>query len=276
MKPNDKAIEAALLAAKTVLCNDEITIDSAIFAAVNAAYAAQFQSEEYAGLVKFIREFARKEQLKRYGVRNPLDDAADAIEALLAERDDFAEQLALRSESGMAKDMQEIMRINNKLVAERDALKAENDQHKSVYQKYVEAIDRMNGTPCEQVRHHYEVSELRSELALAVSERDALAARLAPVDDEALVEMAAVAIRRNKFERTGRLDCFDPSNLTPEELGEGRAAIAAIRPHIEAAERERCAKIAEGNYEKLEPASQNSEHYKNGRLAAAAAIRSGK
>jgi|GEM_PF-1076701 len=71
---------------------------------------------------------------------------------------------------------------------------------------------------------------------------------LAPVDDKALVEMAAVAIRRNKFERTGRLGCFDPSNLTPEELGEGRAAIAAIRPHIEAAERERCAKVAEGSF----------------------------
>ena len=76
--------------------------------------------------------------------------------------------------------------------------------------------------------------ELSGQTTSQMWMQQVLTARLAPVDDEALVEIAAAAIRRNKFERTGRLDCFDPSNLTPEELGEGRAAIAAIRPHIEA------------------------------------------
>ena len=96
--------------------------------------------------------------------------------------------------------------------------------------------------------------------------------RLAPVEDEELVEIAA------HFEAKFDGWPFNVLERLTQDLYRLRARefLAAIRPHIEAAERERCAKDAEGKYEKLEPASQKSKDYKNGRLAAAAAIRSGK
>lgn len=46
---------------------------------------------------------------------------------------------------------------------------------------------------------------------------------------EEMVKQVAFAIRKNKFERTGRLDTFDVSYVqTPEELMEAKAAIAAM------------------------------------------------
>jgi hypothetical protein len=49
-----------------------------------------------------------------------------------------------------------------------------------------------------------------------------------------IVERVARAIRRQKFERTGRLRCLDETSVTPEELGEARAAIAAMRDPTDA------------------------------------------
>ncbi len=56
------------------------------------------------------------------GMMEELDGANDRIrqlkaeiDRLRAERDDFAEQLAMRQPSALEKDMQEIMRINNRL-----------------------------------------------------------------------------------------------------------------------------------------------------------------
>jgi predicted DNA-binding protein YlxM (UPF0122 family) len=53
------------------------------------------------------------------------DKKLDEIKRLADERDQLVEQLAIRSETGMAKDMQEIMRINNEL-SERLALAQSN------------------------------------------------------------------------------------------------------------------------------------------------------
>lgn len=42
------------------------------------------------------------------------------------------------------------------------------------------------------------------------------------------VERVAEAIRRNKFERNGRLSIYEAGLCSPEEIGEARAAIAAM------------------------------------------------
>lgn len=73
MKPNDKAIEAA----RKAYCEAAV---SPMEMALEAAYAAQFPpSEDYAGLISALRTglaFSEKN-----------NDAADALEAVLAERD---------------------------------------------------------------------------------------------------------------------------------------------------------------------------------------------
>lgn len=56
-----------------------------------------------------------------------------------------------------------------------------------------------------------------------------------------IVRQMAVAIRKQKFARTGRIGCFDETNITDDELSEARAALAVAEPVI----REQCAKIAE-------------------------------
>lgn len=48
-----------------------------------------------------------------------------------------------------------------------------------------------------------------------------------------MIERVARAIRRQKFERTGRLKIFDATNITQEELAEARAAIEAMREPTE-------------------------------------------
>ena len=91
------------------------------------------------------------------------------------------------------------------------------------------------------------ITRLRADLAAVTEERDALAARLAPVEDEALLVIAGKAlcpeIFPDAFNAYGGLWVTDKQDRV---LGLARAAISAIRPHIEAAERERCAKIASG------------------------------
>ena len=75
----------------------------------------------------------------------------------------------------------------------------------------------------------------------AADELTRLRARLAPVEGEALVEMVAKSdadFDGRPFVGLGRAD-------KDRYLLRARAAIAAIRPHIEAAERERCANVAE-------------------------------
>ena len=44
-------------------------------------------------------------------------------------------------------------------------LREENARYKQSYQQYVEATDRMNGTPCEQIRHEQQLEALREENA---------------------------------------------------------------------------------------------------------------
>lgn len=44
-----------------------------------------------------------------------------------------------------------------------------------------------------------------------------------------VIEIVARAIRRNRFERNGRLDAFDPElPLTDNEMADGQAAIIAL------------------------------------------------
>ena len=94
------------------------------------------------------------------------------------------------------------------------------------------------------------------------AERDALLARLAPVDDKELVEIAADAISTYVPDQVSRWGSIKDAAID---------AIAAIRPHIEAAERERCAKIAD-KYE----GEWHSDTADACARAIAAAIRSGK
>jgi len=101
-------------------------------------------------------------------------------------------------------------------------------------------------------RIYYELSADKIDCLRNPQARDALAARLAPVDDEALVEIAARGICLERAAPACR--CKDDSicrapveNLRDHNAVwlQARAAIAAVRPHIEAAERERCAKALE-------------------------------
>jgi len=56
-------------------------------------------------------------------------------------------------------------------------------------------------------------------------------------EHEEIVRQMAVAIRKQKFARTGRIGCFDETNITDDELSEARAALAVAEPVI----REWCA-----------------------------------
>lgn len=202
MKPNDKAIEAALLATTDSCPPSEIKN------ALDAAYAAQFNSEEYAELVKRFRSPAMIFYEYEADQGAILRQAADAIEAVLAKMD-----------------------------ALKDALEAEQ-------------------STCIKVGN---------ELAVALLERDALAARLAPVDDEGLVEIVTreIAFAQGSAE--------SPSTL---RRGQAREVIAAIHPHIKAAERERCAKIAANQYERMKNKRYVSVDWMHGYLSAARDIHS--
>lgn len=219
MKPNDKAFEAAIAEGKRwhgsnftgwrVLREDDIQNgwdivaefdnreerDEALErlraeAMVNAAYAPQFPpSEDYAGLGARLRDWGAM----NYKICN---EAADALEALLAERDALNFELAARKEWPQAR------------------------------------------------------AEMLEELAKVRAERDDLLAHLAPVDDRNLEILAAkewIEATTDMPPRTTYtiFNAVSIAALSERSLAGARAAISAIRPHIEAAERERCAKIAE-------------------------------
>lgn len=161
MKPNDKAYQAARAAILKAIANrnciiagvpfnennvDEFDSGEAIEhakVALDAAYAAQFQSEDYAGLI---------EELRLFGEGKAINDAADAIEALLADRSEHWE--------------------NKKRFAIAHAA--------------------------------LRTKEISDELETLKTERDALAARLALVDDDALVERERCA---KKIEPAGPRPC---------------------------------------------------------------------
>ena len=89
-----------------------------------------------------------------------------------------------------------------------------------------------------------EITRLRAALAAVTEKRDALAAHLAPVDDDILREIAAMHVARID----GHSDDWD------RYVDEAKDYIDAIRPHIEAVERERCAKrILETNWVDADP-----------------------
>jgi prefoldin subunit 5 len=89
---------------------------------------------EYSELVKRLHRTAKQYALEEIheavdaleAQANDLDTQAKRIKELEAENAGILEQLALRSESNMHKDMQEIMRINNQLIARIAELEAEN------------------------------------------------------------------------------------------------------------------------------------------------------
>lgn len=211
MKPNDKAYREFM----RVYNKTHVSLEAQIMASLTAAYAAQFKSEDYAELVKELRAECRD-----WLTADCVKKAADALEALLADRD------ALKA-------------ANNELREENELVGKQMDR----FADQIEALE---------------------------AERDALAARLAPVDDDALVEIVGRTLRAEVFDPDvlkvyGDLWAYDEQRKI---LKQARAALAAIRPHIEAAERERCAKIAEeGEDGSCWTASERS---------IAAAIRSGK
>lgn len=262
MKPNDKAIEAAILAIKEkgpYYAGSKIRESMAKHlaeVALPAAYAAQFQSEDYDALLKSLHANAAisqtesENQLDEHGVNSTLYiAAADALEAVLAERD------ALRKWKEDDSDAMRIFTRYRELEAERNAAIAEIDTISSAIKshRYMDPPDGGSVTIAEQVARMWE-------------ENEALLARLAPVDDEALVEICAKGIASSK------------TNGYEAWMQESRAAIAAIRPHIEAAERERCAKagkaaLLKSNYGELHADANYADELGE---EIAAAIRSGK
>ena len=167
MKPNDKAYAAAI---KIYNIHSDYDAESvSLRLAVDAAFAAQFQSEDYAELIKALRSSSP------YTLSHV---AADALEAVLAER---------------------------------DALKAENESMTQSLPLWAHKQMAANSALIERLR----------------AERDAL---LAPVEDKELVEIAADAISTYVPDQVSKWGSIKDAAID---------AIAAIRPHIEAAERER-------------------------------------
>ena len=205
MKPNDKAIEAArkvVIQRATHNSFNPSFLFGVIEAALDAAYAAQFQSKDYAGLVERLR---REPERDVAGHKSDACLAADALEAVLAER---------------------------------EAWKGRQEATAAIL-KQVE------------------------------TERAELATLLAPVDDDMLREIAAMHFAGID----GHSDDWD------RYVDEAKNYIDAIRPHIEAAERERCAKIAEGSfYFDIETCLNSTKKEMTAHVAKAiaAAIRSGK
>lgn len=142
MKWNDKAYQAARAAILKAMAERNCIIAGVPFnenntdefdageaaehakVALDAAYAAQFKSEDYAGLVKWLRDKA--ESLSE--IYPPEAEAADAIEALLAKlnnkpkpSEDYAGLIErLRKNSVWGEVIQELAMVR----AERDALAA--------------------------------------------------------------------------------------------------------------------------------------------------------
>ena len=308
MKPNDKAIKAAVAAIDKYYlrsAHKNHTQKEAMSVALTAAYAAQFQSKDYAGLVKELREDVLQFILKDTVYENIANEAADALEAVLAELKNEREAHKkcvdkrcklideinlLRTEHGALKDLLPnqshegrapiptdwwsvaVLERRKRRAAEkeRDALLARN-------KRLQETLSYWNDT--------YKYSPANEQPPILDD-----AARLAPKDDEELVGIAARAIClvkcalvewRCKDDGVCKApvgDFRDPNYVRTVSLGsawrQSRAAIAAIRPHIEAAERERCAKIAESHKYPMKTIAGTG--YNNAAKEIAAAIRSGK
>jgi hypothetical protein len=91
-------------------------------------------------MARLCTDLDRRSLVVEYDLSKPIAEnmreAAALIRRLQAENEDFLEQLAIRSESEMAKDMQEIMKANRalhnqnarlkQLVDFADTLRAEN------------------------------------------------------------------------------------------------------------------------------------------------------
>lgn len=148
----------------------------------------------------------------------------------------------------MIGDHEELARLRAALAttqAEHDALLAEVATLRATHATTMHALGIQNThvTPVEAI------AELLTTLATTQAERDALAAEVAslrtPVTDDALVKVAAKAICAVSCSATRRdgsgCECWD---WQANEL-EARAVLAAISGPLVAAERERCAKIAE-------------------------------
>jgi transcriptional regulator with XRE-family HTH domain len=321
MKPNDKAIEAALAAILKAMAErnciiagvpfnetnyDEFDASEAVEhskVALDAAYAAQFQSEDYAGLVERLR--------LRAGIfKDTTDDraTADAIEALLAEREAWkgrheataailkrveAERDALAArlaicERMMDKEYRDAFTVadNSNTVAaqivsmrhSRKWTQKELAEKCGMHQPQISALEdpdfeNFEVATLQRVASAFDVALLVrfvrfSELArlapveastdpltngMTVTIPDGEEKRLAvaPVEDEALVEIMARTNYGKKWD--------DPENGPGEAMKEVwrnlyRKPLAAVRPHIEAAERERCAKkILETNWVDADP-----------------------
>jgi len=250
MKPNNKAIEAGYNACTTV--SRSIVIDI-----ITAAYAAQFQSEEYyAALIRALRSGLA------YNAKN--NRAADALEAALAERDALKAELA----SGhmwiqmRATVFEELAMVRG----ERDALKATvNAQHKALCSNAARLARvepstdpltngmtvtmpdgeerRLVVAPVEDEPRHLTTDEqkvfhsaLRRSAKIKKPVEDI---KLSQIGSEAIYKMKLeVAIDREASEEPCGELC-DPWSY----IDESDAVITAIRPHIEAAERERWQKM---------------------------------
>jgi len=227
MKPNDKAIEAAILEADANIANRN---QHEWFCKVlTAAYDAQFQSGDYAGLVK---------QLRDWGAMNYklCDEAADALETVLADR---------------------------------DALKAENKSMTQSLPLWAHKQMAANNKLIERLR----------------AERDALAARLAPVDDKALVGQGLTDLLIENTRLRSRLESFEAikhmhdiekllTTLRNNYMRRSRETLEIKK------ERERCANVAETVANKINVAPHERPEWEDGYLQGvydvASAIRSGK
>ena len=171
MKPNDEAYKAAILAIKEngpYYAGSKIRESMAKHlaeVALPAAYAAQFKSKDYAGLVKQLR-FIDEDTLniEPYSCEQLCKSAADALEAVLADRD------ALKSEAE---------RLQRKLSEADDTIRGLCTAGES-YRDELDKLARRFALLLYGGRQEATAAILKQVEA----ERDALAARLAPVDDD--------------------------------------------------------------------------------------------
>ena len=103
--------------------------------------------------------------------------------------------------------------------AEIERLREENAGYKLKHAKYVEATDRMNGTPCEQIRHQQELEALREEIALLKERNKKLNADLLKQ-----AELTAVTMTR----------CADlmPAQLAVVKLKDQQIEIDALKAEL--------------------------------------------
>ena len=261
-------------------------------AMLTAAYAAQFQSEDYAGLVKQLR-FIDEDTLniEPYSCEQLCKSAADALEAVLADRD------ALKAGNNELREENENLKAANRyskdwvdnasqdiasLRDERDALAARLDLGseeqsmtklrigpflKKVRQEKQMTLRAVEEATDKEISNAY-LSQLESgkianpsphvlytlSLVFGVAYETLMERagyvmpapnRLASVEDKALVEIAMQAAYKAEYGEDMSIERAETNFVESIYKPIITAAIAAVRPHIEAAERERCAKIAE-------------------------------